>query len=331
MTPPELVMVALGLAPKIKAKRIWAICPLARHEHDRADHFFVRPASSDKPGQWWCFACHRGGGLVSLVITMKGLDPGRENDVKIAIEFVKSCGASYRPPPVSAAVVRQPAVFGKPRFRLPYGVCLDPLEKWIRPARNYAASRGITAEEVDLYGLGYAVDGRLEGRIVFPTREAPSGRPVDYSARTFTEQERRYLTPHESEGAEIDTFFGQHLWPGPGERRQDVIVVEGVLKKLAVSRVVDTPCGSLSGSHVRAGHLEILTTFKRVIAMTDGDASGESAAAQLRAGMGRGTKYARLALPVVVGRDGKPNALGADDLSAEELARFLSKVPPLAP
>lgn len=286
-TRTELVLEAIGIeVVHRRGRRIWARCPF--HESERASTFFVRVAG-DRSGQNHCFSCKKGGGLTALVMHM------RDCDRDAAVAFIAALGKGYEPPRVRARVVRGPPRMVRSRFVMPREVILEPLAEWVTLARRYAESRGITAEEVELFGLGYAVDGRLSGRIILPWLGA--GRVLGgYSARTFVDEEPKYQTPPESDNADRAVMFGEHLWPN-GRGRRIVVVTEGALNALAVRRAHDVAVAALGGSEIDPMQVTKLATFARVVLLTDPDEAGNKAALALERMLSRHVETMRVVLP----------------------------------
>lgn len=289
MTRTEIVLEVLGLeVASRRGGRAWMLCPY--HDDHSPTSFFVR-LKGKRAGQNHCFACKNGGGLLDLVMHVRGCN------LETAIAFVKLAGKGYAPPKKHVTVVARPARLGRRRFKMPTEVIREPLAEWVTLARRYAESRGITQEEVDEFGLGYAVDGRLAGRIVIPWLGA--GRIVaGYSARTFVGDEPKYQTPPMSDGPDLSVMVGEHLWPMSIHDRDVVVVTEGALNGFAVRRVFpDVSIAALGGSEIDALKIVKLATFKRVIALTDPDTAGDVAAAALTNKLGRYTRVDRVRLP----------------------------------
>ncbi len=286
----EIVMSALRIeVAKRRGRRAWALCPF--HDDHDPTNFFVRIAG-DHAGTYHCFGCKVGGSLIDLVMKL------RKVDYKTAKAFVQSSGKGYEPPRAKVRIVERPSFLSRKKFVLPRECILDePLEIWPTLAKRYTVKRAITQDEITRYGLGYAVDARLAGRIVFPVRVGSSATPAGYSARSFVGAERKYLTPHETEEADLDAMFGEHLWPEDYEERDVICVTEGAINALACARATDFDASSISGSDVRPGHVIKLATFKHVVLLTDPDAAGDKAARGFQSSLGRRAKVARVRLP----------------------------------
>lgn len=284
-TRVQLVLEKLRMPYELRATRAWARCPY----HDDHDPSWMIRVKGRRQGQHHCFACKVGGTLVELVMHVKHLD---EDDARAWLKDFKE----DEPTKVRARIIEKPPVLGRKRFKMPSEVIFDPLKEWVTLAQRYARKRGITDEQVSQYGLGYAVDARLAGRIVLPFRGI-GGHPASYSARTFVDDEIRYLTPHAKEGADLGVLFGEHLWPPPW-RRKVIVVTEGGIDGLAVDRVVPPSwsIGGLGGSEVQPIQITKLATFDIVIVLTDNDAAGHKAAKQLDIGLSRHTELRRVTL-----------------------------------
>lgn len=290
-TRPEIVLEALGLEiTSRRHARAWLPCPFHAAEPSRDPRFFVR-LEGKRAGQNHCFSCKSGGSLAALVEHVRGCDR------KGANAFIEQALKGFRPPPTWVRIVERKPQLVRPGLVFPKGVIFEPLEKWVSGARRYfEIDRGLTAAEVERYELGYAVDGYLECRIVFPCRDA-RGRIVSYSARTFVDEIPRYKTPREEHNADMSAIFGEHLWPPIGARRA-VVVSEGAVDAVSVAKVAGVLAGSIGGSaEIDPWQLEKLATFELVGIMTDNDPAGNAAADVLRMALARHVETVRIELP----------------------------------
>lgn len=331
------VLVALKIeVARQEGKRVWCLCPSHQKPDDPkswATAFFVRLAGKRRDvegkayqaaGQYFCFSCGIGGSLRQLVMEIKGFDEAA------AIEFIRKRGGKAPGSKVEelkrvVTVVRSP-VRPRAHYRLPPEVLLEPLSKWVSTAQSYARDRcKITDDEVDTFGLGYAVDGtKLSCRIVFPCR-GRGGAPAHYSARTFIDAEPRYTTPGPDEpDADRSVLFGEHLWPTT-ERRL-IAITEGSINSLAVRRALavlrpDACYGALGGAkNFSPEHGQKLATFGTLLVLTDPDAAGDAAARALEMMVGRYARLCRIRLPVRGGRK-----LDALDVGPEYLRNRLER------
>jgi DNA primase len=195
-----------------------------------------------------------------------------------------------------------------------------PLDEWNSVPRDYALQRGLTEDQVRRWRIGYALFGRLDGRLFLPVYDQ-RGRLANYAARTFANAEKRYLAAGSWERPDTNALFGEHLW---GAERGDVVVFEGALNGLALERAlqqggVDAELAGMSGLDQNEVGIEVRTltklmTFRRVIVATDPDAAGERAADAIRAALGRRMPVTRVRFP-----DGQD----ACDLGCDELVALL--------
>ena len=280
------LLARLGISYEKRGHELWACCPF---HAERTPSFCVRdqPGNEERHAHWRCYgSCEvRGGSAVGLVMRLLDLD--REG----AWEWIG--GDEAPPPPMEVEVeVRER---GEP-FRLPSGVILAPLPKWVTPARRYAESRGLTAEQVERWRLGYAVEGRLGGRIVLPVRGS-SGRLLSYTGRTFVGGSKKWLEPKLEEGGDKGAIFGEERWPPVGKRAR-VVVVEAALDALAVERVVPgISVGAVYGSELLPGHVARLSSFTEVVVASDPDTAGRKLAEQVAGALGRWSIVRHVQLP----------------------------------
>ena len=311
----ERVLQRLGIEGKKKGKEWWISCPNPDHD-DRSPSCRVRDdPGATKHGYVKCWPCGFGGSVVDLVMTVLGIESVRDArawlEKEAPVEQREVVGVEMR--------VRPPS-FG---FRLPEEVLFGPLEEWPGPARAYATSRGITAEQIERWGIGYAVEGRLRGRIVFVMRDS-RGRPRSYSARTFVGDEKRFLDPQASEQASLAAMFGEQHWPPLESRTGAVFVFEGAIKALAAERAMilgHEDCArrgacvaATDGSEARPLHGPKLTTFARICLVGDGDEAGDKISSQLYAQLVRHAEPERLVLPGGADADDLPPAVLRDSM-----------------
>ncbi len=305
MTRIEAVIQALGIKlDDVRGRRAWAPCPI--HKATDSVTWFIR-LRGRYASTWHCFSCKEGGSLNDLVQRV------RNCSFKEAKEFIETRGADAKPVAQSVVVRKRPPVISKKRFQLPSSVIFKPFKEWVSGARDEAKRRLITEEEIKTFKLGYAVDGRLAGRIVIPwidTRQRIGG----YSARTYCDQEPKYITPHEDDNPDLTIMVGEHIW---GERNI-LVVTEGAINGFCVRRVMpELSFGAIGGSEINTQHIIKMSSFKRVLLLTDADKAGDKAASQIRSTFGRGTS--------VLQRIRLPEEKDAFDVGPEYLYSVLSK------
>lgn len=287
------------------SRHVWIRCPWVEH---RSTSFSV-VLSGTKRGLAHCWACKKGWTLASVIARLRGISVEAAKKV-VATENVEDGGKIRKPSP---AFTDLPSA-SKLRFELTSAVIFAPFDEWVSSAREYVESRGITAAQVERYRIGYCLDGRLAGFIVFPCIDG-RGRITSYSARTFVDGEPRFQTPHLGESPDLGAVFGEHLWP-PHPKRDVIAITEGAIDALACERALpELSIGSLSGSDVRPGHILRIGTFRQILVVTDPDEPGDLAAMAIRSSVGRRSHVTRVRLG---------EGTDAASLPFAELRRFLS-------
>lgn len=294
---PKLLK-ALGIEARLRGKEWAAPCPNPAHD-DRHPSWRMRddPLSrSGKHGSHKCWPCGFKGGPLDLVMKVRSLD---EDEARAWLSAFYR-GDAAEPPP--ERLRWQMGSYFAQGFELPGEVKVEPLDEWPSAAREYVESRGITAEQVERYGLGYAVYGRLAGRIVLVARDI-EGAPRSYTARTFTGHLKRYLAADRSEGPDLGCMFGEQFWPplerlqGAMRRRGWVAALEGAINGLAVERAVpELPFAVTSGTQPHPAHFAKLASFEGVLLLTDPDAAGDAAAERFAQALGRHVPVRRVRL-----------------------------------
>lgn len=271
----------------------WASCPSPEHrDSDPSWRILDDPGDPDH-ARHHCFGCGFGGYPVHLVeaVLYSHVDDEEERR-EMAREWLDGAREAAVPLEVRVEVAPTRA---RRELRMPGGVKFKPLDRWPKPARQYALGRGLEAWQVTRWGLGYAAEGRLRGRLVFPVRDG-GGKLIGYTARSFTGARRKYLEPSEGDGATPGAVFGEQHWPPP-ERRRIVVAAEGALDVLAVERMVRLPIAGLYGSNLASRHIQRLSTFGVVVMASDPDAAGDGVAGAVSEALARWVEVRRLTLP----------------------------------
>jgi DNA primase len=180
------------------------------------------------------------------------------------------------------------------------------------PGRRVVAERGLSAEMVERFGLGYAIDGwdnllrylagrgvdpdlaaeagllqvrdsgghydRFRGRLIYPIRDR-DGRVVGFGGRIVGEGQPKYLNSPQSAIFDKSTLlYALDLAKDEIRRRDEVVIVEGYMDAIAAhqfghANVVATMGTALTESQV--GLVKRLT--KRLVLALDSDAAGQMA------------------------------------------------------
>lgn len=283
MIDPATLLGRLGIEATLRSGKLHATCPSPEHD-DRKPSW---AAWEDDLGRFRhrCLSCGFGGGPAGLVMVVLGCDRRQAHD------FLDGTEAAGPPPALQVRVEVREWPIGRHVVTVPEEVWLEPLEEWPTPARRYLESRGLGQREVARWGLGYAVDGHLAGRIWIPVRDYIS-RIQSWTARAFGGGEPKYDS---STTAAPHLLLGEHLWPV--SYGDIVVVVEGPFDAMAVEHACPNTAvaalrGSASGAALDPGHAEKLARFQEVVIATDPDKAGERAAAHV-SGIGRWTRVRR--------------------------------------
>jgi hypothetical protein len=298
---------ALGIEATQRGREWVALCPNPKH-HDRHPSWRIKDSPlSSKHGFHKCHPCGFGGGPAELVRVVRDFA-----EISSALQWLKDFRKGEQEEEQVDAFRWETMSLTKRAFVLPPEVVVEELSEWPSVIREYAQLRGITEEQVERYGIGYAVFGKLAGRIVLPARDV-HGAPRNYTSRSFVGHQKRYLAADISEKPDLGCMFGEQFWP-PTARRRAVVVLEGAINGLTVDRAVpELPFGVIDGSEPRPAHFMKLATFPQVYILTDPDKAGAKAAETLAMGLGRHSIVTRVTLPPGV------DAQAAGDAKVKEL------------
>lgn len=251
--------------------------------------------AGEQAGLFFCFACKFGGNLQQLVVRVLGLkDEFASTAMQKANEWLARDATQVKPI-VSVKIVAGP--LRQKTLSVPTEVLFGHLDDWPEHIRRYVLEdRMLTHEQVARWGIGYAIEGRLSGRVVLVTRDR-SGREVNYSARAVGMSKKRYLMADSAEGPHRNVIFGEQHW---SSEKKTLVLTEGAFDALAVERVApdDVAVGALSGSHITPHIIARLARFDRFVLATDADAAGKAAASKLHGALVRTKVVHRLTYPI---------------------------------
>jgi DNA primase len=311
----EAVLEALDIKTERRQRAgwLWGHCPYHNDRNIGSWRIRIDPRH-ERYGQNHCFVCDDGGSLAYLVSHVRGITVSGAHDWLNEFEDQLQV-IEEEVPTLREEIVDK----SRRKFEMPHEVIFEALPKWVSPARLYIEKRGVTASQVRMFCIGYTVEGRLAGRIVFTTVDS-SMRFASYMARDFSGSRRakRYLWPAAEEGADSNVMFGEHLWPLP-QYREKLYVTEGAFNALAIERVLPSgSVGALGSTSTVAHYAAKIATFKHVVIVTDSDEAGDNAATELQTALARHSVVSRVRLP-----EGKD----ANDLSADELREAIWPTP----
>ena len=285
-----------------RGSNLFGLCPF---HGEKTPSFSVAP----EKGIFYCFGCHKGGGVVNFIMEIENLTYGD------AVRFLaKRAGlevpddgayqSQYKKKERLWALCRAAAQFYHAQLKTPAG----------EEARAYLQKRGVSGQTVTRFGLGYSPNrwtalldvmtakgytkeelleagllsqnrdkgtlyDRFRNRLMFPIRNI-RGHVIAFSARTMIGEEPKYIntgdTPIFTKGSEV---FGLYEARKSIQDKKRVIVVEGQMDVIQLSQAgFGEACAPL-GTAIRAEHIErLLKMTDHVIFSFDGDAAGRKAA-----------------------------------------------------
>jgi DNA primase len=284
---------------KKSGSRYLGLCPF---HTEKTPSFNVNPDRQI----FHCFGCGEGGDVFAFRMHQDGsdfLDAVRSLAAEFGVEIPSDAAEQSRSAPLYGANERALAYF-RQALRSPGGA----------PARGYLERRGVPADLIDRFQLGYAPPGwdgliealrkertplehaeeaglivprqtgnghydRFRGRLIFPIIEA-TGRVVGFGGRGLADETPKYLNSSESPiYRKGRALFGLSLAVDAIRSKGRAIVVEGYFDLMALHRAGleegVAPCGTaLTQEHARR-----LRRYTRdVVLLFDGDTAGQRAA-----------------------------------------------------
>jgi DNA primase len=321
------------------------LCPF---HNEKTPSFNVRP---DR-GMFHCFGCQKGGNAITFLMEMENLTfpeavraLGREVGIEITETQRGERGDSERLLAANAAA------------QACYRAALKAKGS---PGAAYLGARGIDADVIDRFGLGFAPDrwdtvvqalraesvpaedgaragllaerssgghyDRLRGRVTFPIQDV-RGRVIGFGGRAVSpDQEPKYLnTPESLIFRKREAFYGFPASLEPIRSAGRAVVVEGYFDLIALHRAgmgegVATCGTALTQEHAR----NLRRRTREVVLLFDGDEAGQRAIERsLQVLLPQGLRVRAVALPT--GDD--PDSFLARD-GAEALRALIDGAPP---
>lgn len=295
----------LGIAFTRRGQELWSSCPMPEHDDSTPSWSLLDSPGNPQHLYWHCYGCGASGAAVTLVRRVFGWTERGGGDQARAWLAEREDGATTALPRSVGVELRGYA--GRHVFELPPGVVVDqPLDQWPTAPRDYAAGRGLGAQQVERWGIGYALGGRLAGRLVMPLADE-RGVVGSYQARTFVGSLTKYQTPdEETEQPVPGSLFGRRWWgAAPGRRR--LVLCEGALDALACERCGAEHVAALSGAgclrrvggedQIDPAVAALLATWPVVLVVTDPDRAGDKLAGIVSGAVGRYSDCRRVRLP----------------------------------
>ena len=287
---------------KPKGRRLWGLCPL---HGEKTASFSVSP---DKQ-MFYCFGCHAGGTVIQFVMQMERL-----SFVEAVQLLAQRAGMTLPENTDDAALQRERAY----KERL-YEACKQAARFYMQtflgekglPGRQYLAQRGISAEAVKRFGIGFAQEGwdhlknhllaqgfteqelldagllvrnpqkgsvydAYRGRVIFPI-VGVNGRVLGFGARVMNDDKPKYINTGDTPiYNKRNNLYGLHLQKG--RRVEDLVIVEGYTDVIGLYEAGVTNAVASLGTALTIQQARLLKRYvSRVYIAYDGDAAGHYA------------------------------------------------------
>ena len=265
-----MVLDRYGLARHSTRHRHFILCPF-HPETDpscRIDHSRSR---------FYCFGCGAKGSVLDFVARLEGCT------IKEAATIVAAyCGiadeCADHPVALGAGEPDGNDEAGQADGAFPGSITGNrPLRVSLRldPSHPYLVRRGLTAEAIEQFGLGFCDRGVMRGRIAIPIHDE-DGRLIAYAGRWAAEEvpegRPRYLLPRGFQKQRV--LFNLHRV----RTARTLAIVESYWSVFRLS-ALGVPTVGLMGRELSVAHIELLrgTAVERIKLMLDGDLPGRSA------------------------------------------------------
>jgi DNA primase len=270
-------------------------CPI--HQGEGTDTFHV----SVSKNVFNCFSCKKRGNVLDFVAAMEKCSV-RDAAVKIA-EWFSVDGSDPKKGSEriekSAPVVIETATENLTNKPLSFQL------KGIDHEHAYLKARGLTPETIETFGVGFfSGKGSMSGRIVIPIHD-DVGQLVAYAGRSVDGAEPKYKLPSGFHKSQV--VYNLHR-----VNDVEVIVVEGFFGCMALWQSLNRSVVGLMGSSMSARQEELIVSkFRQVTLMLDGDDAGRKAAEEIAGRLVRKLYVRVVELP----DGGQPDTLSADNLA----------------
>ena len=290
---------------KPKGSNLWGLCPF----HDeKTPSFSVNPAK----GIYWCFgACQKGGNAIKFIMEIEGLNYPQ------AIRFLAD---KYGVRVPEEAVSEEEEKLKEKKKRV--SAILSEAAKFYylsyqdteigKPAREYAAKRGLDKATLDHFGIGYSpktwdslynlikskgytdeemldsgifkrsetnnkVHDMFRGRLMFPIFDA-MGNIIAFGGRALGDGHPKYInSPDSLVYKKQNHFYALNF--AKKEKSNQLIVVEGYMDAIAMHRAGFRNTVASLGTAFTEAQLRLCSRYaNEVIFFFDADNAGQNAA-----------------------------------------------------
>src|SRR3984893_1876853 len=276
-----------GVELKLKGDQHHGFCPLPLHKGKKNSASF---SANVKRGIWQCFGWGQHGNPLDFAILMENGNPKKGKDVQlIAMKLTEQFLFGFGIPHEEAQSLATESGQKKVLTNVPLDFELKDLD-----ARHpYLFRRGLKAETIERFGLGYCSRGLLRDRIAIPIHDE-NGQLVGYAGRVvddkeISEENPKYKFPgkRKRDGVTYEfkkslLLYNAHRFKAPVD---DLAVVQGFtsvwwLTQAGISDVVGTmgaSCSFEQGKRITS----LISPQGRLWIFVDGDEAGERCAVEL--------------------------------------------------
>jgi len=340
---------------KKSGQNFTGLCPF---HGEKTPSFAVHPVKQI----FHCFGCGKGGDVFSFVMEMEKCQ--FPEAVRIVAE---KCGIAIprpkeRSPEERKENQQRAALIEMHREAQSFFVKQMESTAEGKAARAYLEDRGLNAEAIERFGIGYAASGgdallrqlkqkyeekllvesglisrdqsgrlfdRFRRRITFPIANE-SGKIVAFGCRALGDDQPKYLNSPESPIYSKSNVLYHMDRAKEGIRRQDfAVLVEGYMDAIAVARAGVSNVVASCGTSLAEPQIKLLGRFtKRIIVNYDPDTAGQAAAERsLTLLLEQDFEVRVLALPPVGDKKADPD-LFIREKGAEAYIKALKEAPP---
>lgn len=293
-------IVSAHVALRKTGRTFVGLCPF---HAEKTPSFHVNPDRQI----WKCFGCGEGGDVFKFIQKMDNLTfPQAVEQLarKVGVTIEKSEKAAR------AYTDRERILRANNAACAYFRQCLNTSSK----AKEYLLKRGLSADAIDRYKLGYAPEGwdgllnylqrqridvadavkagllvaressmgfydRFRDRLIFPIMDV-SERIIAFGGRALGDEQPKYLNSPESPlFAKNKTLYGLHIARRAIPREDRVVVVEGYMDLIAAQSAGFENTVATMGTALTEEHVTVIGRFtKNVVLAFDSDSAGMQAA-----------------------------------------------------
>lgn len=287
---------------KPKGHRYWACCPL---HGEKTPSFSV---NADKQ-LFYCFGCHAGGNVIRFVMDMDHLT------FREAVEKLAQRAGMQLPEMTDDSEAMKQRAYKERLYACTRAAARYYMETLLgpdgAPGRAYFQKRGITADSVKRFGLGYAKAGwsnlkdhlgkqgftdremldagllvhnaqkgtvydAYRDRVIYPILDI-NGRVLGFGARVMNDEKPKYINTGDTPiYNKRNNLYGLHVQKG--QRIENLIMVEGYMDVIGLYEQGVTNAVASLGTALTAQQAQLLKRYVSTCYIAyDGDAAGQHA------------------------------------------------------